>query len=632
MPRRGAGSRRRARRRCAGSPAATPSGGDFKLNLARLNGLSLAPLLAIGPFVRPYWLTALAACVALLIAGAVVLSMPFAARLVIDHGFGAASVQMLDDYFLAFFALSGLMAVFGSLRYYLVTWLGERVVADVRQAVYDHILSLDQDFFDRHMSGEVLSRLTADTTLVQASAGVNLSIILRSILTFCGAAILMLVTSPKLTAIVALVIPAVMLPLLIYGRRVRDLSRDTQDRLADTSGIAAETLAAMPTVQAFTLEDLQAKRYQGALKASFDAAVGRIRARAALNAGAILIVFGAVVFVLWLGAQDVVRGQMSLGELGQFLLYAFMVAGSAATLGEMWGELQRAAGAIERVMDLLHTEAAIQSPPVTAAIAQPIAGKVQFDDVSFGYPSRLPQLALKDFSLTIEPGEVVALVGPSGAGKSTVAQLLLRFHDPGDGRICLDGQPIHELDLTTLRANIGVVPQETALFAQSARANIRYGRPDASDADVEAAARAAHAHEFLSTLPDGYETAIGERGARLSSGQRQRIAIARAVLKDPPLLILDEATSALDAQSEQLVQHALSNLMRGRTTLVIAHRLATIQHADRIIVLDQGQIVEQGNHASLTAGGGVYARLAAMQRLDQGLPERDPVGHEIVHE
>lgn len=597
-------------------PAVPQPDGDTEPHHARSNSLSLAPLLAVGPFVRPYWLTALAACFALLIAGAVVLSMPFAARLVIDHGFGAESVQMLDDYFLAFFALSGLMAVFGSLRYYLVTWLGERVVADVRQAVYDHILSLDQNFFDRHMSGEVLSRLTADTTLVQASAGVNLSIILRSLLTFTGAAILMLVTSPKLTAIVALVIPAVMLPLLIYGRRVRNLSRDTQDRLADTSGIAAETLGAMPTVQAFTLEDLQARRYQGALKASFDAAVGRIRARAALNAGAILIVFGAVVFVLWLGAQDVVRGEMSLGELGQFLLYAFMVAGSAATLGEMWGELQRAAGAIERVMGLLNTDAAIQSPPAPATLHHPVAGRVEFNNVSFGYPSRQPQLALKSFSLGIEPGEVVALVGPSGAGKSTVAQLLLRFHDPESGRICLDGQPIQDLDLTALRANIGVVPQETALFAQSARANIRYGQPGATDAQVEAAARAAHAHEFLSALPDGYETAIGERGARLSSGQRQRIAIARAVLKDPPVLLLDEATSALDAESEQVVQQALSNLMRGRTTLVIAHRLATIQHADRIVVLKQGEIVEQGNHQTLSAAGGLYARLAAMQMLD----------------
>lgn len=565
---------------------------------------------------RPYWPIAVFGLAALMLAAAVMLSLPFAARLVIDQGFGVAGAQALDEYFLALFGLSALLAVFGSLRYYLVSWLGERVVADLRNRVYSHVIELHQGFFDTRMTGEVLSRLTTDTTLVQATAGVNLSITLRSALMLLGGTVMLLLTSPKLTAIIALVIPAVLLPLLIFGRRVRRMSRDTQDRVADTSGIATETLNALQTVQAFTLERLQSERFSQAVALSFEAAVRRIKARAWLSGFAIFVVFGAVVFVLWLGAQDVAAGTMSAGELSQFLLYAVMVAGASASLSEMWGEVQRAAGAMERVMGLLHAEPSIVAPSTPQTTHSQVQGAVTFADVHFHYPARPEQAALNGCSFTVAPGEVVALVGPSGAGKSTVLQLLMRFYDPDSGRITLDGHELRDFDPQALRGVVGVVPQETALFAESALANIRYGCPDASDEDVHTAALAADADEFLCRLPDGYDTQLGERGARLSGGQRQRIAIARAILKNPPLLLLDEATSALDAQSEQQVQRALKNLMQGRTTIVVAHRLSTVRSADRILVMRDGTIVETGNHDTLLARKGLYAQLARIQLLD----------------
>ena len=541
------------------------------------------------------------------------LALPFAARMVIDNGFTDNAQATLDRHFIALFSLSALLAVFGSVRYYLVTWMGERVVADLRNAVYRHVISLDVGFFEQRMSGEVLSRLTTDTTLVQASAGINMSIILRSTLMLGGGLVMLLVTSPKLTGVIALVIPGILLPLLFFGRRVRRLSRDTQDRIADTSGIASETLAALQTVQAFTLEHLQAKRYETAISASFAAAESRIRARSALSAFAIFVVFGAVVFVLWLGAQDVIAGSMSAGELGQFLMYAVMVAGSAASLSEMWGEIQKAAGAMERVVNLLNATPDITAPAEAIHVPSPIQGCITFADVRFSYPTRPEQAALAGCNLQVNPGEVVAIVGPSGAGKSTILQLLLRFYDPQTGVVRLDGTDLRDFDPKALRQAIGIVPQDTALFAQSAMENIRYGRPGASDADVIAAARAADAHHFILELPQAYATQLGERGARLSGGQRQRVAIARALLKNSPVLLLDEATSSLDVHSEQQVQAALNVLMQGRTTIVVAHRLSTVRRADRIIVLKQGEVVETGNHDSLVALNGVYAQLSNIQ-------------------
>jgi ATP-binding cassette, subfamily B, bacterial len=577
---------------------------------------SLGPLRSLLPYLRPYRGVLLLALLALLVASAAMLSLPVALRFLIDNGLSSRSTDTINQYFLAFLAAAGAFGVFAALRFYLVTWLGERVVADMRSAVYARVIRMDPAFFEVTRVGEVLSRLTADTTLVQSIAGVNLSILLRSTITVVGSLVMLAVTSLKLTAILIVLIPLIVAPLIMLGRRVRRLSRRSQDRIADTSGIADETLNAIQTVQAFTLEKINTDRFDTAVEDSFGAAVQRTKSRSTLTALATMLVFGAITFVLWMGAHAVVRGEMTGGQLGQFLLYAGYVGVAAASLSEMWGEVQRGAGAMERLVELESAQPTIQAPAQPVALPSPGRGEIRFEHVTFRYPSRPESRALDDLNLSVSPGETIAFVGPSGAGKSTTFQLLLRFYDPESGRIVIDGVDVARADPLQVRSRIGLVPQDTVLFAASARENIRYGRPGASDTDVEAAARAAAADEFLRRLPQGYDTFLGERGARLSGGQRQRIAIARAILRDPPILLLDEATSALDAESERLVQAALDRLMQGRTTIIIAHRLATVLQADRIVVLDHGRIVAQGTHAELVKSNELYARLAALQFAD----------------
>jgi len=559
----------------------------------------------------------LVAFLALLVAAAAMLALPQALKNVIDKGFSAANAEAIDRYFLWLLVAAAVFAAFASLRMYLVNWIGERVVADLRSAVYARVIRMDPAFFEVTKTGEVLSRLTTDTTLIQSLSGIGLSILLRSSVSFLGSLVLLLLTNLKLALIIFALIPTVLLPMLLFGRRVRRLSRDSQDRVADTSGLAGETLNAIQTVQAFTLEGLQGRRYDAAVEESFSTAIRRTRVRAWLIALAIMTMFTAVTLVLWLGARSVLHGTMSGGDLAKFLSYALFMGTAVASLSEMWGELQRASGAMERTIELL------QSRPSIATPAEPIAlevtrGAITFEHLSFNYPSRPDTRALDDFHLEIAPGETVAFVGPSGAGKSTVFQLLLRFYDPASGRILIDGLDIARADPSAVRARIGLVPQETMIFGASARENIRYGRPGASDADIEAAARAAAADEFIGKLPDRYDTFLGERGARLSGGQKQRIAIARAILKNPPILLLDEATSSLDSESELLVRDALEKLMRDRTTLVIAHRLATAINSDRIVVVDRGRIVGIGRHEELLRDNALYARLAALQFGERG--------------
>jgi len=580
---------------------------------ARPKGKSLKPLKSLVPFILAYRGTLFAALAALLIASAALLALPVALRYLIDNGFAANDVGTINRYFGWFFAAAAVFGGFAALRYYLVSWLGERVVADIRTAVYDRVVRMDPTFFETTRTGEVLSRLTADTTLVQSVSGVSLSIALRTSVALIGGLIMLALTSVQLTIYIMMGIPIVIAPMIIVGRRIRSQSRTTQDRVADTSGLADETLNAIQTVQAFTLEPLQSERYSQAVVESFKAAIRRVRTRAFLTAIGITMVFGAITIILWAGSRAVLAGSMTGGELAQFLMYSMFVGSSAAGLSEVWGEVQRGAGAMERLSELLVARPSIRAPENPAELPARASGRISFKNLKFHYPSRPDDAALEDFSLDIEPGETVAIVGPSGAGKSTSFQMLLRFYDPQAGRIEIDGIDIAQLSPTALRQQIGLVPQDTVLFGDSARENIRYGKPDANDFAVEQAAVAAAADEFITALPDGYDTFLGERGTRLSGGQRQRVAIARAILKDPPILLLDEATSSLDAESERLVQLALEGLMQDRTTLVIAHRLATVKKVDRIVVMDAGRIVAVGNHDQLIKTNQMYAKLAELQ-------------------
>ncbi|MCP3707322.1 ABC transporter transmembrane domain-containing protein [Paraburkholderia sp. CNPSo 3274] len=572
----------------------------------------VAPLFALLPFLRPYAGRWALAFLALLTSAGATLALPVAFKYLIDRGFASGDRAHIDRYFIALFVVSLILAAATALRFYWVSWLGERVTADLRRAVYDHVIRMSPQFFETTQTGEVLSRLTTDTTLIQTVVGTSLSLGLRNLLLTVGGVAMLVATSPVLSGYIIATLIVVVAPIVIFGRRVRRLSRASQDKVASASALAGEVLNAMPTVQSYAQESFEAKRFGGAVEAAFETALTRIRARAGLTAVVIVFVFAAIVFVLWLGAQAVLAGQMSAGQLSQFILYAVFTAGAVGAVAEVWGDLQRAAGATERLLQLL----AARSPVAQAAATVPLPAHgagIRFDNIGFSYPSRPGIAALDAFSLDVRPGEHVALVGPSGAGKTTLFQLLLRFYDPQSGSLSINGVPTQQVSLAALRQAIGVVLQESVIFSGSVLDNIRYGSPDATLEAVQRAAAMAAAAGFIDELPQGYDTFLGERGVRLSGGQRQRIAIARAILKNPPILLLDEATSALDAASERLVQTALDNAAQNRTTLVIAHRLATVQQADRIVVMDQGRIVAQGRHADLLQSSPLYAQLAALQ-------------------
>jgi len=576
-------------------------------------GERLRPLLALGPYLARYRTKTAAALVALTVASLATLVVPVAVRRMIDFGFTADSVNMINSYFSLMIAVVAVLALASASRVYLVTTLGERIVADLRRNVFSHLTSLSPAFFDSASSGELVSRLTADTTQIKSAVVVSISTALRNFMLFAGAATMMVISSPRLSGTVIAVIPLIVLPLVAFGRKVRTLSRGAQDTLAEASSYASELIGAMRTLQAFTNERLATGRFDREVERAYVAARNSTRARSYLTAIVIFLVFSSIVAVLWVGSHDVLNGQITAGRLGQFLLYAALAAGALSELSQVWGDVSAASGAAERLFEILRLRPAIAAPASPRALPAPSRGDVGFAKVRFAYPTRPETDVVDGISFAVKAGEKVAIVGPSGAGKSTLFHLLLRFYDPAGGGISLDGVDISEADPREVRSRIALVPQEPVIFATTARENIRFGRPDASDAEVERVATLAHAVEFIDRLPLGFETELGERGVTLSGGQRQRIAIARAILRDAPLLLLDEATSSLDAESETLVQTALEELMRRRTTLVIAHRLATVLSCDRILVIDRGRIVEQGTHTALLAQNGLYARLARLQ-------------------
>jgi ATP-binding cassette subfamily B protein len=585
---------------------------------------AVGALRGILPYLSPYKLAIGGALAALTVAAAAVLFMGWGLRELVDEGFRSGSRDLLDDALIVLLAVIMALTAATFARFFLVSWIGERVVADIRCDVFGHVLSLDPLFFEETPVGEVLSRLTTDTTLLQSVVGSQVSVALRNLLLLTGGTVMLIITSPRLTGFVFLVVPLVVAPIILLGRRVRRLSRASQDRVADVGAYIDETLNAIRIVQSFGHEDIDRQRFTDRVGAALATAVKRIRMRAFLTAIVMMLVFGSVGIILWLGGHDVLAGRMTAGELSGFVFFAVVVAGSVGAISEVIGDLQRAAGATERLMELLATPAGLASPVEPAALPEPATGAVSFEQVAFNYPSRPGTQAIQDFSLDVRAGETVALVGPSGAGKSTVFQLLLRFYDPVAGRMRFDGVDLRDADLAAIRASIAIVPQDAVIFAADAWENIGYGRPGATRDEIRAAAEAAHATEFIEALPDGFDSFLGEKGARLSGGERQRIAIARAVLRNAPLLLLDEATSALDAESERIVQQALDHLMQDRTTLVIAHRLATVLKADRIVVMDGGRIDAIGTHESLIAQGGLYARLAELQfdRPDEAREKR----------
>ncbi|RWC87857.1 MAG: ATP-binding cassette domain-containing protein [Mesorhizobium sp.] len=574
---------------------------------------SLKPLRRLFPYITGYRTLVVGALISLVIAAATTLALPLAVRRMIDHGFSSSSTSFIAEYFAALVAMAAVLAAASAGRYYFVITLGERVVADIRRDVFAHVTTLSPAFFDTAQSGEIVSRLAADTTQVKSAVGATASVALRNVILGLGALAMMVVTSPKLSGLVIAAIPVIVLPLVAFGRSVRRKSRQAQDTLADATAYASEQIGAVRTLQAFTNETLVTGRFSGAVEAAFEAARASIFARSFLTFFAIFTIFSSVVAVLWFGSRDVLDGNLSPGTLGQFLLYSVFAAGALGALSEVWGELAQAAGAAERLTEILAETPAIQPPADPKPLPAAAKGAIIFDDVSFSYPARPDRAAVHGLSFSVKPGETVAIVGPSGAGKSTVFSLILRFYDPETGKILIDGVDVREADPVSVRERIAIVPQDVTIFAASARDNIGFGRPGASEAEIETAAKDALADEFILKLEHGYDSPVGERGVTLSGGQRQRVAIARAILRDAPILLLDEATSALDAESETLVQTALERLMQGRTTIVIAHRLATVLKADRILVMDGGRIVEEGTHQSLVAKGGIYARLAKLQ-------------------